>query len=78
MNGNAAVFHRTAIMYQNFHLSIFIVEKLQVRLINLLYLFEIYNILNCSHLDPGKNIDPLIKTAPESRIYQHLEYSPVL
>lgn len=31
-----------------------------------------------NYLDPGRNIDPLMKTAPDNRTYQHDDSSPVL
>lgn len=31
-----------------------------------------------TYLDPGRNIDPLIKTAPDNKTYQQEDNSPVL
>lgn len=31
-----------------------------------------------THLDRGRNIEPSINTEPESRMYQHVDSSPVL
>lgn len=33
---------------------------------------------NQNYLEPGRNIDPLMKTAPDKRMYQQDDNSPVL
>lgn len=33
---------------------------------------------SCTDLDRGKNMEPSMKTEPESRMYQHVDSSPVL
>lgn len=42
------------------------------------YLFMIRKECFYSYLDRGKNMDPSINTEPDSRIYQHVDNSPVL
>jgi hypothetical protein len=34
--------------------------------------------LSCPYLDLGRNMEPSMKTDPESRMYQQVESSPVL
>lgn len=36
------------------------------------------NTQTINYLDPGRNIDPLMKTAPDNRMYQQDDNSPVL
>lgn len=51
-------------------------ESTVIQQVGVLYIMLYIKCL--TYLDPGKNMDPLIKTHPVSKIYQHFEYSPVL